>query len=304
MNDYVAMASGVVCAGVGGELFVRGAVGVASWARVSPGIIGATVVAFATSSPEMAVSISSALAGTPQIALGDVLGSNVVNIALILALGLLVSGIHNPRDAMKRDYAIALLVPMVTGVLLLDGMLSRFDSCLLLGMFFVWFATTIIEARKQRSAAPEVLAEHGGWRAIIFFVVGLALLVTAGRLIVVGAKGIAIDFGIDEFVVGATIVAVGTSAPELATTIIARLRNHDELSLGTILGSNIFNSLLIVPVAAIIFPIAIDWGEVVVALGFGLLAMIIILPTRREFIGRGHGLLLLVIYGVYLAAIF
>ena len=149
MNDYVALASGIVCAGIGGELFVRGAVGLAGWARVSPGLIGVTVAAFATSSPEMAVSISSALAGTPQIALGDALGSNVFNVALILALGLLVSGIHNPHDAMRRDYDIALLCPVATGVLLLDGVLSRFDSLFLLGMFLVWFATTIVEDRKS-----------------------------------------------------------------------------------------------------------------------------------------------------------
>jgi cation:H+ antiporter len=161
----------------------------------------------------------------------------------------------------------------------------------------------VIEVRKQRSAAEEVLGEYTGWIAIILCLVGLAFLVAAGRLIVAGATGIAVSFGIDEFIVGATIVAVGTSVPELATTIIAKLRGHDELGLGTILGSNIFNGLFIVGVAAAIFPISADWREITVALGFGVLAVAFIFPTRRGLIERRRGVLLLVLYGAYLAAI-
>ena len=303
LNDYAALASGVVCAGVGGELFVRGAVGLARWARVSPGIIGATVAAFATSSPELAVSVSAAMAGKPQIALGDALGSNVVNVALILALALLISGIRSPRDTVKRDFPVALLVPVITGVLFLDGVLSRIDGLLLLGMFLLWLVAAIIEARRQRSAAEEVLGESRGWLALVFCVLGLAFLGTAGHLIVTGARGIAISFGVDEFVIGATIVAVGTSVPELATTIIAKLRGHDEVGLGTILGSNIFNGLFVVAVAAVIFPISVDWREVAVALVFGLLAVVFIFPTRRGFIERRRGVFLLLLYGGYLTAV-
>ena len=130
MNDYVALSMGVICAGIGGELFVRGAVGLAHWARISPGIIGATVAALATSSPELSVSINAALAGKPQIALGDALGSNIVNVALILGLALVMSEIQSPRDSVKRDFPVALLIPIITGVLFLDGELSRFDGFL------------------------------------------------------------------------------------------------------------------------------------------------------------------------------
>jgi cation:H+ antiporter len=303
MNDYVALFLGVVCAGIGGELFVRGAVGLARWARVAPGIIGATIVAFATSSPELSVSISAAMAGKPQIALGDALGSNVVNVALILALALVISGIQSPRGSVKRDFPVALLVPIITGVLFLDGELSRFDGLLMLSMFLAWLVATVIEARKQRSAAEEVLGEHRGWLAVLSCVAGLAFLVAAGYLIVAGARGIAISFGIDEFIIGATIVAVGTSVPELATTVIAKLRGHDEVSLGTILGSNIFNGLLIVAVAAIIHPITVAWREVAVTLVFGLVALVFTYPTRSGFIERRRGVLLLVLYAAYLATI-
>jgi len=127
--------------------------------------------------------------------------------------------------------------------------------------------------------------------------------VAAGHLIVAGAKGIAVSFGINEFIVGATIVAIGTSVPELATTIIAKFRGHDELSLGTILGSNIFNGLFIIGVAAAIVPISADRLEIAVTLGFGMLAMAFIFPTRSGFIERRRGVLLLVLYGAYLATI-
>lgn len=303
MNDYVALLLGVVCAGIGGELFVRGAVGLAFWVRVSPAIIGATVAAFATSSPELSVSINAAMAGKPQIALGDALGSNVVNVALILALALLISGIQSPRDSVKRDFPVALLIPVITGVLFLDGVLSRLDGLLMLSMFLAWLVAAVIETRKQRSAAEDVLGEHRRWLTVLSCIAGLAFLIAAGNLIVAGARGIAIFFGVDEFIIGATLVAVGTSVPELATTVIAKLRGHDEVGLGTILGSNIFNGLFIVAVAAIIHPITVAWREVAITLVFGFLALVSAYPARKGFIERRRGVLLLVLYTVYLATI-
>ncbi len=278
MNDYVILTAGVVCAAAGGELFLRGSVGVAHWARVSPGIIGATVVAFATSSPELAVSISAARAGTPQISLGDVLGSNMVNVALILGTAVTISGIQTPRSSLKRDFPVALLIPVIILVFLLDGVLSRIDGLLLVAMFLAWLITAIIEARKQRSAAEKVLGEQRGVLAAMLSVAGLALLIAAGHLVVNGAKGIAVAFGLNEFTIGATVVAVGTSIPELATTLIATLRGHDEIGLGTILGSNIFNGLLVVGVAAVIYPIHVGWREVTGALIFGMAAVALTFP--------------------------
>ena len=303
MNDYLILLLGVVCAGIGGELFVRGAVGLAAWARISPGIIGATVAAFATSSPEMSVSISAAVAGNPEIALGDALGSNVVNVALILGLALAISGIQTTRDSVKRDFPVALLIPVITGVLLLDGELSRHDGLLMLTTFFVWLVAAVIEARKQRSDAAAALGEQRRWLVILSCLAGLAFLVSAGNLIVAGARGIALAFGIGEFIIGATVVAIGTSTPELATTIIAKLRGHDEVGLGTILGSNIYNGIFVLAVAAIIHPITVAWREVAVALACGLIALVFCYPTRDGFIERRRGVLLLVLYAAYLVAI-
>jgi len=303
MLDYLTLALGVLLAGAGGEIFIRGAVGLAHWARVSPGIIACTVVAFATSSPELAVSISAALAGTPQIALGDALGSNVVNVALILASAVAISGLQTPRRNLTRDFPVALLIPVITLVLLLDGVVSRIDGCLLVGLFTCWLCAVIIEARKQRSSADKILGEQRGMVAAVFSIAGLAMLIAAGRLVVHGAKGIAIAFGLDEFTIGATVVAVGTSVPELATTIIAKLRGHEEIGLGTILGSNIFNGLLIIGVAAIISPISVDWREVAGVLTFGILTVALTFPNSRGLIERRRGALLLTLYVAYLISI-
>ena len=153
----------------------------------------------------------------------------------------------------------------------------------------------------REEARPDRLS--GGWRIVAACLTGLVFLIFAGNLIVTGARGIAIAFGIEEFVIGATIVAIGTSVPELATTLIAKLRGHDEVGLGTVLGSNIFNGLFIVAVAAIINPITVGWREVVVALTFGLVVLLPVFPPRYGELGRRRGLLLIVLYLVYLAII-
>lgn len=300
MNDYLTLSLGIIFAGVGGEIFVRGTVGIAAWARVSPGIIATTIAAFATSSPELSVSINSAISGVPQIALGDSLGSNVVNIALILALALLVSGIQSPRGNIKREFPVALLIPIFTAILFYDNVLSRFDGLLLLSLFFTWLVAVVLEARKQRSFTVEVLGEKRRLLAVLLCTVGLLFLVAAGSLIVTGAKGIAFSFGLNEFIIGATIVALGTSTPELATTVIAKVRGHDEVSLGTILGSNIFNGTFIIGVAATIHPIRVALDDVAVTLVFGFVALVFTYPSRTGLISRGRGVLLLMLYSGYL----
>ena len=300
MNDYVSLLIGVLCAGLGGELFVRGTVGIASALRIASGIIAATVAAFATSSPELTVAINSALAGQPRIALGDALGSNVVNVALILAVALLIIPITVPRDAVKRDFPAALAIPVLTGVLLFDGVLSRIDGLLLLLLFSGWLIAVTLEARRQRSAAGQVLGEQNLMRALLAGGAGLALLVLAGRLIVSGATGIALAHGLDAFLIGATLVALGTSVPELATAVVSALKGHEEVGLGTILGSNVFNGLLIVGVASTISPIEINASEVAPALVVGVASLALTYPPPSGLIGRWRGLMLLGLYAAYI----
>ncbi len=303
MLDYVWLGLGVLCAGIGGELFVRGAVGLAGWLRIPASIIGVTIAAFATSSPELAVSTSAALAGDPQIALGDALGSNVANISLILALALLISGIRTSFNQIKRDFSVALLAPFMIGILALDGQLSRIDGLILLGLFMCWLWLTIKETRQHRSRVETTARFTANWRYIVSGVTGLIFLVVAGRFIVDGAKGIADSFGIDEFIIGATVVAIATGTPELATTLIAKLRGHDDLGLGNILGSNIFNGLVIVAIAALISPITLLWREVAIGLMFGVITTALILPLGSGWLGRRRGVILAIIYCLYVGVI-
>jgi cation:H+ antiporter len=300
LDDLLVLLLGLACAGAGGELFVRGAVGVAVVLRVPPGIVGATVAAFATSSPELAVAINSGLSDRPELALGDALGSNVVNIGLVLGLALLVGPMRVAGGVVRRDMAAALALPIATAALVADRTLSRLDAVVLLVLFAFWLAASIDEARRERSAAADVLAEHSPRRAALSGLVGLALLVAAGRLIVSGATSIGSDLGLDTFVVGVVLVAVGTSVPELATTLVARLRGHDEVGLGTILGSNVFNGGLVIPVAALLSPVRIEWGEVATSLAFGIALVVCVLP-RGGTLGRPRGVLLVFGYAASLA---
>jgi len=301
-RDIFALTVGLLCAGIGGELFVRAAVGIAAWARVPAGVIGATVAAFATSTPEVSVAIGAAAAEKPEIALGDALGSNVVNVALVLGLTLLVGPIVAPRESTRLDIPFAVLLPLVTITVALNGTISRIDAAILLTIFSAWLVLTTLAARRERSAAVAVLAERSHGRSILEMLLGLAFLVAAGRLIVYGARGVGEELGLNAFVIGATFVAVGTSTPELATTLIARIRGHSEIGLGTIVGSNIYNGGFIIALAAFIHPIDVNFREAGAAIGFGL-AVVALLLNARGLLRRRLGLLFLTIYIAYVAVV-
>jgi cation:H+ antiporter len=296
-TDVVLLVVGLACAAGGGELFVRGVVGIAEAARIPHGIIGATVAALATSSPEISVAVSSALDGRPELSFGDALGSNVINIGLALGIVLLLGPLRVGQGTVRRDMAAALAIPLLTVAIAIDGHLGRFDAFLLLLAFTVWLVTTIVAARRERSAAAEVLAEHSLPRALVVSGIGVLVLVAAGRLIVVGAKGIGAELGIGAFVVGVVVVAIGTSTPEIATAVIARVRGHDEIGLGTVLGSNVVNGALVVPIAVLIAPFDIEWSEVAVSLAFGIALVVAVLPYPTPVLGRARGGLLIGLYG-------
>ncbi len=303
MTEIVVLVAGVVLAAVGGELFVRGTVGLAEWLRVSPGLAAATIAAFATSSPELAVSVTASADGRSDLALGDALGSNIVNIAVVLALALLLRPIQPDRVALRRNLPFALGAPALTAVLLVDGVLTRWDALVLLVVFGGWLGVTVRHARGERSAAEQVLGEHRvGW-ALVSAASGTALLITAGRLIVSSAEVLGTRAGLDPFVIGATVVALGTSTPEVATVLIAARRHHAEIGVGTVLGSNLFNGLLIVPVAVVIQPARVPFDEVALGLAAGLGAAALLIPGRTGRYGRRRASLLLAGYSAYLTAI-
>lgn len=299
---------GVALAALGGEVFVRGTVAVARWARISPLVASLTVAAFSTSSPELAVGLNAAAAGRPEVSLGDALGSNVVNVALILGVALLLTGDRATPAPHRREFAVALLAPLATLALAADGALSRLDGLALLALFAGWLFALLADAGRQRAPDPPNAPDPPGerarpWAVLALCALGLALLLAAGAAVVAGARGLAAALGWDAFAVGATLVAVGTSTPELATALVASLRGRGELGLGTVLGSNLFNNLAIVGTVTVLSPIGAAPAGTAFALGLGLLALLAALPTRAGLVPRWRALPLLGVFAVFMAGI-
>jgi cation:H+ antiporter len=301
-TDILALLAAIPLAAAGGDAFLKGILGISAWLRLPNMLVATTLAAFATSSPELTVSSLAAWAGKPEIGLGDALGSNVVNIGLVLGLALLFGSLSTHFDNIRSNFLLALAVPVLTLFLARDGMLSRGEGGLLLTLFSLWMIMQARQALAHRRATPADQSAAGSpLRAWLFVAVGLILLILAGHLFVTGASGIALTLGVHAYIIGATVVAIGTSLPELVTTLLARWRGHDDVGLGTLLGSNLFNGLAIVGVAAAIHPIQAPVGEITAALGFGVLTLLLILP-RASRIQRWRGGVLLFAYAAFVAA--
>jgi cation:H+ antiporter len=304
MTSFLIFAGGLLLAGLGGELFVRSVLGLAGRTRIPAAIIATTLAAFATSAPELAVSVSAALDGRPQIGFGDAIGSNIVNIALILGLALIIAPISVRAESQRRDIPVALVAPVATALLLIDDRISRLDALAMLAIFVIWLGANLLEAQRRRRASNPADATGNLALILAFAATGLVSLAVSGQLIVLGARSIADALGVDGFIVGSTLVALGTSMPELATTMVAALRRRVEIGFGMLLGSNIFNGLLIVPAAALIHPIEVPWREAAVGLGFGLIVVLPLLPVQGAVMRRRRGALFLALYVLYVMALF
>jgi cation:H+ antiporter len=303
MTDLALIIGAVLLAAAGGEAFLRSILGAAIHLRVPKMVVATTLAAFATSSPELTVSSVAAMAGQPEIGLGDALGSNVVNIALIFGLALLFGAVQTARTDFGLDFYLALIAPVLTFFLALDGRIVRGEALLLLAIFLAWLAWTVRDALHQRDAAVTVEAgELSPGKSLIFGVLGLGALIAAGRLFVSGATGIAAAFSVDTYVIGVLLVAIGTSLPELVTVILSRLRGHDDVGVGTLIGSNLFNGLAIVGVAGTIHPISVPFVEVALTLACGMVALLLLLPNRAGLIARGRAYLLLTLYAGFVWA--
>ncbi|MBK6294288.1 MAG: sodium:calcium antiporter [Rhodoferax sp.] len=295
-TDLLLLLAAIPAAAVGGALFLQGVLGIADWLRLPKFLVATTLAAFATSSPELAVSSFAALAGKPGIGLGDALGSNVVNVGLIMGLALLWRPVAARLDDFRRDFMLALAVPVLTLGLARDGLLSRGEGVVLLAVFAGWLALVVRQAMAhRRQAIPEVSMVARPAHAWLMVLGGLLGLVLAGRLFVAGASGIAATLGVHPYVIGATVVALGTSLPELVTVVLSRWRGHDDVGLGTLLGSNLFNGLAIVGLTATIHPISAPLNELAAALLFGVLTVLLMKP-RNGALSRRRGLALIGAY--------
>lgn len=295
-NDLLALLAAIALAALGGEAFLKGVLGLAHALRLPKLLVATTLAAFATSSPELTVSSVAALSGAPEVGLGDALGSNVVNIALIFGLALLFGPIRGMRDELGRDFGLALLVPLLSLLLAADGTLSRLDGGLLLFIFLGWLLLNLKAALAARANGGSDESRIASWKIVLYGMGGLAALISAGRLFVSGASGIATALGIDAYIIGVTVVAIGTSLPELVTVLLARWRGHDDIGIGTLLGSNLFNGLAIVGLAAVLHPITVGVAEVAITVIFGICAVLLILPRREGVIPRSRGIAMLATY--------
>ncbi|WP_099823831.1 calcium/sodium antiporter [Oceaniglobus indicus] len=288
---------------LGGDLLVRGAVAFAQRVGVSPLVIGLTLVGFGTSVPELLTSVQAALAGAPGIALGNVVGSNICNILLILGVSAAMSPILIERGAFARDgSALALVTVLAVGVTLW-GEIGRMTGAIFIGLLAAY---VVLALRAPGPDVPDVDGDALSMRrALIHAVGGLVLTLIGAKLLVDGAIDLADALGVSEAVIGLTVVAVGTSLPELVTSVAAARRGRNDLAFGNIIGSNIFNVVGILGVTAVVtpLPVAPQIALFDIWIMLGATAILIALACWRGRIARGAGVGFLMLYGGYIGAL-
>ncbi|MDP4917846.1 MAG: calcium/sodium antiporter [Haliea sp.] len=298
------------------DVFIAGAASIAANLGMSPIIIGLTIVSIGTSAPEILVSLTAALTNAGALAIGNALGSNIANIGLVLGVTLLIAPLHINPGCMKRELPTLLLVTLGASVLLIDGELSRLDGVVMLATLALIMAGIL----REEATDPELLLEAATLpqqtaalsSAWLKFIIGLLLLVASSRLLVWGATDIAEQLGVSQLIIGLTIVAVGTSLPELAATAASALRGHADIAIGNVIGSNLFNLLAVMAIPGLIDTQVLDplvlYRDYLTMAGMTLMlgAAIYLSRGRRKsgteghaYIGRALGLLLLAVYGLY-----
>lgn len=293
---------------LGAESLVKGSANLALRAGLSPLMVGLTIVAFGTSSPEMVVSVNAALSNQGDIAVGNVVGSNIFNIGIILGLAALVCPIPVHEQIIKIDARVALAVALLLPLLLLDQSVGRLEGLLLFSGIVAYTWMNVVLARREAKATAAAASSEpapkltGHWSLDLAFILGgLAVLVLGSRLLVHHSVDLARSLGVSEAVIGLTIIAAGTSMPELATSLVGAIRKQADIAIGNVVGSNIFNILGILGVASLITPVhapgisTLDYATMVI---FTIL-LIPLLYTGR-LLHRVEGAALLALYGVYL----
>lgn len=269
------------------EALVRGASRLAGSFGLAPLVVGLTVVAFGTSAPEMVVSVVGAVEGRTGVALGNVIGSNIFNIGLVLGLAALVRPVSVDVRVVRREIPILLVASVGMVVLMWDGQLSRLDGAVATVGFVAYMAFVVRQATRasggaESDAASEVVTPGGRAGSILLVAVGLAGLVAGAHLLVEAAVAMARVLGLSELVIGLTIVAAGTSLPEVATSTVASARGEGDMAVGNVVGSNLFNLLAILGVSALVRPIPVPAGGHMVELLVMIGAVVLLLPLARS----------------------
>ncbi|MBA7481181.1 Inner membrane protein YrbG [subsurface metagenome] len=298
---FIILIVGIALLVKGADLFVGGGSGLALRHSISPALIGFTIIAFGTSLPELVVSTNAASTGNMAIALGNVLGSNIANIALVLALCTLirpgmVAASGASRPALVRHTAMMLVATVAFALLAATGTLGALAGAVLLILFGIILAVLW----RERHEEGTVEIESHGWADALYIVLGLVAVIVGAQLVVNGAVTLAEAFGIPAFVIGLSIVAIGTSLPELVTSLVAVIRDEGSISIGNILGSNIFNLLLVLGISLLLAPVTIGSSADIIIVVLFSVAILPLLFARPSVV-RGWSVLLLVGYAAYIA---
>lgn len=294
------------------DRFVEGAAITAKYAGMPPLLIGMVIVGFGTSAPEMVVSAMASIDGNPDLALGNAIGSNIVNTGLILGVTALIAPIMVQSGIVRKELPVLIVITLLLGALLWDGALQRSDALILLIGFFTLIGWSIYSALRNKKDAlademdEELIAQDMSQKqALIWLLVGLALLIASSRILVWGAVTIAQALGVSDLIIGLTIVALGTSLPELAASVIAARKGEHDIAIGNVVGSNMFNILAVVGIAGAIAPIEALSAEVLsrdwlVMAGMTLILFVMAYGVKREGqINRLEGAGLLLIFACY-----
>ncbi len=295
----------------GADRFVEGAANIARNFGVSPLIIGLTIVGLGTSAPEILVSAQAAFDNSPALGIGNAIGSNIANIGMVLGITLLVTPLTVNSDTFKREFPILATVTVLALILLWDQHLGYSDGIVLLAGFVITLfsmASLAIKSSKSSSSENKFDSEHSQpimatKIAILNFIVGLFALLIGSKALVWGATGIAVILGVSELIIGLTIVAIGTSLPELAASVVSALKNQHDIAIGNILGSNVFNILAVLAMPALIMPSATD--NALLQRDFAVMALLFIMLFvfarfgKAGRIGRSAGTLMLLVYITY-----
>ena len=304
--DFLFIIVGLVLLVLGGDWLLKSAVGMSLRLNISKIIIGMTVVSFATSAPELIVSIKSAMAGFPDIAIGNVVGSNIANIGLILGVVMIISKMKVDVSFFKTDWpAVMVSSFLLYGMLLYDGEISRIDGVLLF-LLLIAFVVYLIKSQKGNESEIEVPLEDTMkmYKVIGFLVIGGIALYAGSELLIKGAVNLATAFGVSDRVIAVTVVAIGTSIPELSASLIAAIKKESSISIGNVLGSNIFNILSVIGLSAIIHPIKFMDSrlltfDMIWMLGFALILPLLVLMPKKGFLDRKAGIILVTSYVLF-----
>ena len=306
---------GLVFLVVGGNFLVRSSVALSFRFHISKMVIGLTVVSFATSAPELLVSIQAALDGFSDISLGNVIGSNIANIGLVLGVTAIIAPLTIDQDFYKFNWPVMMLLSIALYFILSSGrVISRVEGFALLSTLFIYLYLLIRRARKTRKTAVHVVLDEAlvtvsSFKIIVWFLIGGVALFFGSQLLVTGAVDLATIMGISERVIAVTMIAVGTSIPELAASVIAALKKEKAISLGNLIGSNIFNIASVLGITAIIQPIlvkseAVLSSDIFWMLGFSaVLIPLAFLPKKWE-IGRIKGIVIVLAYALFISLTF